>query len=304
MTQSITSQQASDRLSAMLTERLEAPTFCWGMSWGYPTLDKLTGGIHDGELATLIARSGVGKSALAGKIALAVARQFRDEGVGKVVRIVSLEMDAPSYQRRMACFISGVPATLIRAGFPGVPEDTKRRMITAYKGALEELATLPMQYVEDEVTLDTVEKFINSTKNGDQCGFWVLDHIGIVPGINDQYAAQSISAMYHRVRKICRYTAPGLVLSQMNRDADKRQDKRPRMSDAFGSHAAEADSNVMLGLYREAIYLDVPMDKRSDKQPAELSLLKQREGLQGTIHMIFDPTRVDYIEDAELNSEK
>jgi len=65
----------------MLEERLQSPTFCWGRSWGYPTLDKLTGGIHDGELATLIARSGVGKSAIAGKIALAVARQFRDDRV-------------------------------------------------------------------------------------------------------------------------------------------------------------------------------------------------------------------------------
>jgi len=54
-------------------------------------------------------------------------------------------------------------------------------MIKAYREALDELGCLPLQYVEDEVTLDTIEKFIESTKNGSQCGFWVLDHIGIVP---------------------------------------------------------------------------------------------------------------------------
>lgn len=287
--QIVSSKRAAQNLMGQVRERMKDPTYVWGIPWGFPRLDKMTGGIQHEEMCVLIARPGVGKSAFAGQAALNVAQYFKDEGIAKVVRVISLEMSAESYQKRIACYKADVSISKVNSGFL-----TKEEM-GRFEKALDEIAELDIQYIDQVLQPDHIKRFIEDTKRG-ECGFWVLDHMQIISNMNTDSTHSFLTQTAHIIRELSRSVAPSLILSQMNRKAEERQDKRPQLSDIFGSDGIGQDARRVIGLYREDIYNKLNDEERKQPQPAEVIVLKANNGQLGTVDFIFNPTRTEWRE--------
>jgi replicative DNA helicase len=170
-----------------------------------------------------------------------------------------------------------------------------------YEQAAVEIANLPIEYIDQPTTLQDTERFL-SRKNSPTL-WWALDYAQIHPvggGITagDRAAMNMISGT---MRSIAKNVAPGLVLSQMTREVDKREDKRPQLADLLGTGQFEADASVVLGIYRGDVYNRVADEERDEPRPAELLLLKQRNGpTNRTIDMLWHPTQMHFQDISDL----
>jgi replicative DNA helicase len=271
--------------------RAADPKYVDGIPFGLPSFDLATGGIHQGQLDVLIARPNVGKSGLVGQMSLNVAEymQVNDEYEGMVIRLVLLEMTAESWQRRIACLKANVPIQKIRSGHV-TPEQLRR-----FESAMNEIAELPIEYLEEAHSIDEIERFV---RDGNNCAWWVLDHIGQTPGAED---SQTLFRAINQLARVAQRVSPGLVISHQNRQSEMQQDKRPTQSSVAGSDQITKRADRIFGLYREDIYVKVADEDRNKPKPAELIILKNRDGGLGTIHLVFDPSRVAFAENPKLN---
>jgi replicative DNA helicase len=287
--QIVSSRRAAQSLKDTVRARMLDPTYVWGIPWGFPTLDRMTGGIQKEEMCVLIARPGVGKSAFLGQVSLNVARYFKREGIKKCVRIITLEMSAESYQKRIACYLADVSISKVNSGFL-LPEEASR-----FERALDEMSDLDIQYIDQVLDPETIRRFISDTRRG-ECGFWGLDHMQIISNMQTDNTHSFLTQTAHIIRELSRSVAPSLILSQMNRKAEERQDKRPQLSDIFGSDGIGQDARRVIGLYREDIYAKLTDEERKKPQPAEVIVLKANNGQLGTVDFIFHPTRTEWRE--------
>jgi replicative DNA helicase len=240
-------------------------------------------------MCVLIARPGVGKSAFLGQVSLNVAEYFKAKGINKVVRIITLEMSAESYQKRIACYKADVSISKVNSGF--ISHEEMARFVRA----LDEIAELNIQYIDQVLEPDTIRRFIEDTKRG-VCGFWGLDHMQIISNMQTDSTHSFLTQTAHIIRELSRSVAPSLILSQMNRKAEERQDKRPQLSDIFGSDGIGQDARRVIGLYREDIYNKLNDEERKQPQPSEVIVLKANNGQLGTVDFVFNPTRTEWRE--------
>lgn len=288
MPELLTTRGASERLSEQLMERMASPGNVWGIPTGFRKLDNLTHGIQQEEMTVLMARPGVGKSALAGKIALNAAKHFKNSGSKKVVRLISLEMAWDSWVARLASYLSKVPIELALSGY------LKNGAADAWNRALDELAQLPIECIDSGITLGAINQFV---RQDNKCGLFIVDHIGITPG-NDSNTSSynSITAASTLYRELSKSVAPSIILSQMNRASELRQDRRPTLSDLYGSDRVSQDARKVIGLYRDDIYSKLSQEDREKPQAAEIIIIKNNNGRLGTIDAIFDPPSMNWTE--------
>lgn len=287
------SQEATKQVVTLMEERARDPKWVWGMSWGpdFPALDHLTHGIHAKKMLFLMSRPRVGKSAFAGKIAVSVARSFK--GTDKVVRIVTLEMDVESWLMRMGCFIADVSSARIESGY-ATPAQRAR-----FIQAQAELAALPLEFLESPDSIEEIERFIGADG---RCGFWVLDHIGILPGMDTAFSTyQQQQRGSIRMSNLCRRAATGLIIGHQNRMGAMGEDKRPTMENLAGADQMAKDADVLIGLYRPDLYVRQAADEEKPVKPAEIIVLKNRKGGSGTVNALYHTKRTDWKEDAEAN---
>ena len=292
----LTVRGAAEELSEELMERTASPSYVYGIPWGFPKLDMKTGGIQQEETTVLIARPGVGKSAFAGQVALNVGRWFKSTGSDKVVRIISLEMGWKRWVQRIACQVADVPIHKIVSGYASVAEGDK------YNVALNDMSKLPIEGVDVGADVHEINRFIrhNSKTHEDgkrsNCGLWILDHLGIIQGGEGKDAFSSLNHSSTVLRQLSKEVAPGLLLSQMNRQAEMRDDKRPRTSDIYGSDRVLQDARRVIGLYREDVYMKLGEAERKEPQPAEVIILKANNGELGVLDYTFIPARLEWVE--------
>lgn len=265
------------------------------MPWGFPKLDNFTHGIQQAEMTTLIARAGVGKSAWAGEVIVSVAGWLRRHGIKKVVRLVSLEMTFDSWMKRWACRMAGVEQEKINTGYVSEEELEK------YNLHLEKLGKLPIECLDVVDSLETITNFIKHNSDVPEakisnCAFWVVDHIGIVPGkqVGDRFGSLADASTVFR--QLSRDVAPSLILSQMNRNCESRDNKRPNLGDVYGSDRMVQDSRKVFGLYREDMYLNLSKELREGDMDAELIILKSNNGQLGTFDMLFNGPKMQWSE--------
>ena len=214
-----------------------------GMSTGFPSVDKLTGGLLSGEQTVVIGRTGVGKSAFAFEVALNAAEH------GHPVAIISLEMGRDSVVYRLIAHRVGVTwQDIQRANMTG---DQWQRFYAECK----RVENLPI-YINDRPrqTLARIESDIAAI---DGCKLFVVDHLRLV-GEKPQQKESEITRLGRvsmALREIAReYNAHNLLVAQMNRAADGRDDKRPSLSDIRQSGEIEENADNVWGLYREDYY--------------------------------------------------
>lgn len=264
-----------------------------GVTWGLRDLDAVTQ-LYPGDLTILAARPSMGKTTLGLSTALAAARN------GDGVLFFSLEMGSIALGQRVIsdlCFDGfnpGIPYADIRDG--KLPHDGVERMTTAR----DRLKGLPL-VIEEQAGL-TVSQIAARTRTakarfkrmtGHELGLVVVDHLGLIAPA-DRYAGArhlELGAMTAALKVLAKDEGlPVLLLCQLSRGVEGRENKRPMLSDLRESGRIEEDADAVVLLYREAYYLERARESDPDKDMArveklaacqsilEINVAKQRQG--------------------------
>lgn len=292
-----TSREAAIEMMAWVDERRKNPGTISGISsWGYPTLDIMTGGVQPGELAGLGARPGIGKSAWLNTPIQTISRTFKERGEGELVRGVILEMSTREFLIRQACAAAMLPQLKVREG--RINEEERERLA----GAAREIARLPVEYIDFSTPLNEIERFLRDTKRG-KTGWWFLDHLGILPGVNSNPSSKHavVSGFMDELKEFVNRIAPGMVVVPLSRSPEGRQDQHPILSDFRDSSQIESNLQLAIGLYRNLKEAARP-ENRNRPQAGDMEVMKQRNGPLGRIYMLFDGPRTLWYEDEERNA--
>jgi replicative DNA helicase len=248
-----------------------------GIPSGFSCLDHLTAGFQPKELTILGARPSIGKTAVAGNIAVHVAK------LGKTVAFFSLEMPTKALIDRMCCALGQVNLQAHRHGKLSDPQKQH------YLRALAEIMDAPL-YIDDQPgqTAGLIEAKAARLQASAGLDLVVVDYLGLMAGErkgteNREQVVAGISRAMKGLAK--RLDVPVLLLSQLNRELHKRADRRPILSDLRESGAIEQDADLVLFLHREEYY------NREDASLAgkgELIIAKARNGPLGSVHLNYD----------------
>lgn len=243
---------------------------------GWRDLDKLLGGgLVNSGLYILGARPGMGKTT----VALNIAEQVASRGVPAL--FVSLEMS----RRQVMCkrVAAATPSTPYGDLIAGTLDWTQQ---VDMEESLEKLKKRPL-YVNNRVGL-TVSDIAGMARQVRGCRMIVVDYFGLISvegGGRGRY--EDYTAISGRLKQLaCQLNVPILCLAQLNREAQKRQKKRPILSDLRDTGAIEQDADGVIFLHRDAYYEEGKAAQ--DDGVIELILAKNRHGKTGTIKMYWE----------------
>lgn len=264
-----------------------------GIPTGCRDLDSLTGGWQNGELSILMARPGMGKSSwLIESIMAAMSSHKR-------AAVFSIEMSAESFIQRIFSNRSGILHDKIKNRRLNGHEMT---LLAHHKDAVKDM---PLHICDEaRVNTQTIKTYIRGINRSAPTKVQILfvDYLQMVKvpdGVKFANRDAEVTAISRDLKAIAKeFDIPVVVVSSMNREAEKRADKRPEMSDARDSGSIESDADLIIGLYRPAVYCEMACDNR-DREYNEMSqelyeriteviVMKQRSGACGTIWQEFD----------------
>jgi len=252
-----------------------------GLSTGYADLDKLTTGLHGGEMIVIAARPSVGKTSLAMNMAEHVAVDLR-----LPVGVFSLEMTAESLILRMLCSRARVNLRSVREGF------LAERDFPRLTGTAGRLASAPL-YIEDASTLSVLQLRAKARRMHLQYGvrMFVIDYLQLLHSTarRAENRQQEIADISSGVKALAKeLQVPVIVLSQLNREVEKERNRKPRLSDLRESGAIEQDADLVALLYRVSQEDDESgAGADQDAIPVKLYIAKQRNGPVGEIDLTF-----------------
>ena len=287
-----------------------------GLTTGLRDLDSRTGGLHPSDLLVLAGRPGMGKTALATKIAFGAARAILEEARAKgadvapraQVAVFSLEMSAEQLATRLLSEEARISGDRIRRG------DIGQKEFDNFVRVSREIAALPIQ-IDDTpaVTLSAMRTRCRRLKRTKGLALVVVDYLQLMrpsAGTRPENRVLEISQITQGLKAIAKELGvPVLALSQLSRAVESREDKRPQLSDLRESGTIEQDADAVMFIYRDEYYLAQKMPKEmafdnGDKfqaaidkwqqdmerahNKAELILAKQRHGPTGRIDLFFE----------------
>ncbi|QYK42997.1 MAG: replicative DNA helicase [Paracoccaceae bacterium] len=280
-----------------------------GISTGLTDLDRKLGGLHPSDLLILAGRPSMGKTSLATNIAFNIARAHRrgrlpdgSEGAveGGVVGFFSLEMSAEQLAARILSEAAEVPSEQIRRG--DMTEAEFRRFVEAAKA----LEACPL-YIDDTPALPIAQVAARARRLKRTHGLDVLmvDYLQLLRGSSrtGDNRVQEVSEITQGLKAIAKeLNIPVIALSQLSRQVENRDDKRPQLSDLRESGSIEQDADVVMFVFREEYYREreKPGDHELDKMAAwqammeqvhgkaEVIIGKQRHGPIGSVELAFE----------------
>ncbi len=249
-----------------------------GLSTGLSAVDAKINGLNKSDLLLLAARPGMGKTSMALNVALSAARES-----GKTVAIFSLEMSKEQLVTRLIASEGLVENTRLVTG--NLRESDWQRIAEAASS----LSRMDIRI--DDNPLLTVADMNAKCRRLDDLGLVVIDYLQLMTsaggkgysGENRQQAVSDISRMLKIMAK--ELQVPVLCLSQLSRANEKRDDKRPMLSDLRESGAIEQDADIVLFLYRDDYY-NSDSEKRN---VAECIVAKNRHGETGKVELRWMP---------------
>ncbi|MCR4880238.1 MAG: replicative DNA helicase [Bacilli bacterium] len=277
-----------------------------GITTGYKELDRITQGLRRSEVTILAARPSVGKTSFALNVA------FRAATRAKVpVGIFSLEMSSELLFKRLISFESGVPLTKVNAN--RVTDDERLKVASAINKISQ--ASIYIDDTPQAKINDIMQKCRRLQQKEPTLGLIVIDYIGL---INVASNGKTEDARHNEVRKISaalkglamELKIPILVLCQISRSAEQRENKKPMLSDLRDSGSIEQDADMVWLMYRGDYYGQEGEKKKSsnftneyqkkkeiDKEVAlsipgnasyvELNVAKNRNGQVGEVGLFF-----------------
>lgn len=254
-----------------------------GLSTGFPDLDKMTDGLHGGEMIIVAARPSMGKTSLAMNIAEHVALQLR-----LPVAVFSLEMSASSLILRMLCSLARVNMRNIRDGF--MSEADFPKLMTA-SNQLSKANLL----IDDTAGLSILQLRARARRMHQQHGIklFVVDYLQLLNSTarraqeNRQQEIADISSGIKALAK--ELNVPVVVLSQLNRELEKDKSRKPRLSDLRESGSIEQDADLVGLLYKPDAGDDDEgaAQQESDGVAVNFLIAKQRNGPTGDVNLTF-----------------
>lgn len=259
--------------------RSQTDGFVTGLSTGFVELDKITTGLHEGNLIILAARPAMGKTALALNIAKYVATKERKSAV-----IFSLEMGAEELIERMLASEGMVPAYHLKTG--NLSTDEWKRLVQAQNN----LYDAPI-FVDDTAGIRISEIRSHARKLAQEMGglgVIIIDYLQLITGAKGENRQQIVSEISRELKILAKdLKVPVIALSQLSRAVEQRQDKRPMLADLRESGSIEQDADIVAFLYREAYYQKEHGDSQEANNVTELILEKNRHGSLGTVKLYF-----------------
>ncbi len=281
-----------------------------GLSTGLRDLDARLGGLHASDLLILAGRPGMGKTALATKIAFGAAQAVRAEGGERLpaVAIFSLEMSAEQLATRILAENARISGDRIRRG------DIAQRDFDRFVAVSQELVGLPI-VIDDTpaITLSALRTRCRRLKRTRGLALVVVDYLQLMRpavGTRPENRVLEISQITQGLKALAKeLSVPVLALSQLSRAVESREDKRPQLADLRESGTIEQDADVVLFVYRDEYYLQQRAPKQmafeSEEKyqdalakwqrdmervynKAELYIAKQRHGPTGKIDLFFE----------------
>ena len=259
-----------------------------GVPTGFIDLDGMTAGFQKGDLIIVAGRPSMGKTAFALNLGQHAA-MHADQKRG--VAIFSLEMSKEQLVTRLLCSESKIDASRLRTGHL-LESDWARLMNGA--GKLHDA----LIYIDDSPAISVLEMRAKCRrlKADKDIGMVIVDYLQLMRGgANSESRQQEISEISRSLKALAKeLEIPVVALSQLNRGLESRTDKRPMMSDLRESGAIEQDADVIMFVYRDAVYCEAC--KRRDgsctieghDRNAEIIIGKQRNGPIGSISLIFN----------------
>ena len=279
-----------------------------GISTGLIDLDKKMGGLHPSDLIILAGRPSMGKTSLATNVAFNIAKAYRrgkkpngEEGTldGGVVGFYSLEMSAEQLAARILSEAAEIPSEQIRKG--DMTEGEFRQFVDAAKS----LESCPL-YIDDTPALPISQLAARARRLKRTHGLDVLiiDYLQLVrPASSKDSRVNEVSEITQGMKAIAKeLDIPVIALSQLSRQVENRDDKRPQLSDLRESGSIEQDADVVMFVFREEYYKerekpgDHDLEKMAQWQEemerlhgrAEVIIGKQRHGPIGTVDLSFE----------------
>lgn len=251
-----------------------------GLDTGFNDLNKITHGFQNGELIILAARPGIGKSAFALNVASNVS-----EITGGHVAFFSLEMGIDQILMRMFATHSGIHLNKLRSGNLSEEEITHLYMA---KTKLDRF-----NIYLDEAGATDVEEVVSvcrKLKRENKLDFIVVDYLQLLTTTKRfTNRVDEVAKISRQLKMMAReLQVPVLALSQLSRDIEKREDKRPVLSDLRESGSIEQDADIVLFLHREATKQDEDPTRRHRNARTELIVAKNRQGVTDSVHLLFN----------------
>ena len=289
-----------------------------GLPTGLKDLDKKLGGLHKSDLVIIAGRPSMGKTALGTNIAFNAAKKFKEEEDefgnkiivdGGKVAFFSLEMSSEQLATRVLAEQSKITGDKMRKAELSKDDFTKIAKVSS------ELQNLNL-FIDDNpvLTIPSLRSRARRLKRIYNIDLIIVDYLQLMSGSSNSRndgRVQEISEITRGLKAIAKeLNIPIIALSQLSRQVEQREDKRPQLADLRESGTIEQDSDVVMFIFRESYYLermepikkpDEAEEKYNEKHQrwielceknyntAEIIIAKQRHGPIGTIKAHFDP---------------
>jgi len=278
-----------------------------GISTGLVDLDKKLGGLHPSDLLIIAGRPSMGKTSLATNMAFSIADSFEkrvnEDGTedlikGGIVGFFSLEMSSAQLATRILSETSKVPSDKIRKG------DLTEKEFRSFIESAQDIEKCPL-YIDDSAALSISSLAGRARRLKRMHGLDVLfiDYLQLVrPSTHRDSRVNEISEITQGLKSIAKeLNIPVIALSQLSRQVEARDDKRPQLSDLRESGSIEQDADVVMFIFREEYYKERDKPDEHDVENfikwqedmsrlhgrAELIIGKQRHGPIGTVDLSF-----------------
>ena len=292
-----------------------------GLATYFKNLDGRMGGLQKSDLIILAGRPAMGKTSLATNIAYNIAKHWRggvgpnneiETEAGGIVGFFSLEMSSEQLATRILAEQSGISSSKIRRG------DIKSHEFEQVVMASQEMHAIPL-YIDQTGGLSVAQLAARARRLKRQKGldFLIVDYLQLLQGSSrrsSENRVQEITEITTGLKALAKeLDVPVMALSQLSRQVESREDKRPQLADLRESGSIEQDADVVLFVFREEYYLQNKEPKPNTEEHlawqedmdrvhglAEVIIGKQRHGPTGTAKLTFEAelTRFgDHIED-------
>lgn len=254
-----------------------------GLATGFTDLDRMTDGMHGGEMIVIAARPSMGKTSLAMNIAESVVLNQK-----LPVGVFSLEMTAESLVLRMLCSNARVNLRNIREGFMSESDFPK---LTSAAG---KMSSAPL-YIDDTPGLSILQLRTRARRLWQQHGIklFVIDYLQLLNSTSrraQENRQQEIAEISSGLKALAKeLDVPIIVLAQLNRELEKDKNRKPRMSDLRESGSIEQDADLIGLLYKPSSEDEdaPPLEDQSEGIPVNLLIAKQRNGPTGDVNLTF-----------------
>lgn len=281
------SSGVEDVIADLMTSREKG---CLGIDTGYPTLNYLLGGLQKDKLYIIGARPSMGKSALAMNISEFVSKD-------KNVLFISLEMGRKEYAQRLMFGRAGIDVNKVNTGEITDSDIAKAIEQKEYLDSLNLFIETKTPCKVSDIELAIIN--LQSTRGS--CDLVVVDYLQLLsPSTKGKSNREVEVAEISRDLKslAVKYKVPIIVLSQLSRALESREDKRPMLSDLRESGAIEQDADVVMFVYRDEWYHP---ENPASVGKGELLIRKNRGGVNNRdIEMCWQPSKVRFTEAIQI----